>query len=159
LLLVELCQSVAVFVAAGPAGPLGWEAAPPSSSTMTADLRPLPTASKARVEFQRATTPDQAAANAVARALGCRVIERYWPVWSQPDTLTTLVRWILIIEERREYLGRPLRREPAAARSDWADCERQLRVPLAHLTYNARLHGLPTPAIFAAADAAPQSAK
>ena len=122
---------------------------------MPSDLRPLPTASKAIAAFQRAQSPDQAAANAAARALGCRVIERYWPVWSQPDTLTTLVRWILIIEERREYLGRPLRREPAAARSDWANCERQLRVPLAHLIYNARLHGLPMPAAIAMADTPP----
>ncbi len=156
---MQPCQPVAVFVAAGRARPLGWEEAPPPSySAMTADVRPLPTATKARGEFQRVTTPDQAAANAVARALGCRVIERYWPVWSQPDTLTTLVRWIVIVEERREYLGRPLRREPAAARSDWADGERQLRVPLAHLIYNARLHGLPMPTTIAAADIGPASA-
>jgi hypothetical protein len=122
---------------------------------MPADLRPLPTASKPRVVLHRASTPEQAAANAVAKALGCRVIERYWPAWSQPDTLTTLVRWTLLIEDRREYLGRPLRREPAAARSDWADCERQLGVPLAHLIYNARLHGLPMPAAMAAADTPP----
>ncbi|MCZ8012980.1 MAG: hypothetical protein O9319_00215 [Gemmatimonas sp.] len=119
---------------------------------MRSDLLPLPTASKPRIILHRAATPDQAAANAVARALGCRVIERHWPAWSQSDTLTTLVRWTLIVEERREYLGRPLRREPAAARSDWADCERQLGVPLAHLILNARLHGLPMPAAIATAD-------
>jgi hypothetical protein len=119
---------------------------------MHSDLRPLPTASKGRVVLQRAPSPEQVAANAAAKALGCRVIERFWPTWSQTDTLTTLVRWTLIVEDRREYLGRPLRREPAAARSDWADCERQLGVPLAHLIYNARLHGLPMPAAMAAAD-------
>lgn len=119
---------------------------------MSADLRPLPTSSKPRVVLHRVATPDQVAANAVARALGCRVIERHWPAWSQSDTLTTLVRWTLIVEDRREYLGRPLRRDPAAARSDWADCERQLGVPLAHLVLNARLHGLPMPAAIAAAD-------
>ena len=119
---------------------------------MNSDLRLLPTASKPRVVLHRATTPEQVAANSVARALGCRVIERRWPTWSQPDTLTTLVRWTLIVEERREHLGRPLRRDPASARSDWADCERQLGVPLAHLILNARLHGLPMPAATGAAD-------
>ena len=128
---------------------------PPCPTDMTADLRPLPTASKPRVVLHRATTPEQVAANAVARALGCRVIERCWPTWSQPDTLTTLVRWTLIVEERREHLGRPLRRDPASARSDWADCERRLGVPLAHLICNARLHGLPIPAAIALTDALP----
>jgi hypothetical protein len=119
---------------------------------MTADLRPLPTASKPRVVLHRVACPEQVAANAEARALGCRVIERCWPAWSQPDTLTTLVRWTLILEERREHLGRPLRRDPASARSDWADCERRLGVPFAHLIFNARRHGLPMPAAIAVAD-------
>lgn len=119
---------------------------------MTLEIRPLPTASKQRAAAQRVPSEYQVFANAVAKALGCRVIERRWPAWSQPDTLTTLLRWTLIIEDRREYLGRPLCRVPGAARSDWADCERQLGAPLAHLINNARLHSLPAPAAIAAAD-------
>lgn len=120
---------------------------------MPADLRPLPTATKVKAVSLQPVSPERATANTIARALGCRVIERYWPVWSPGDTLTTLVRWTLIVEDRREHLGRALRREFASLRSDWADCERQLGVPLAHLIYNARLHRLPMPATIAAADA------
>lgn len=120
---------------------------------MQSDLRPLPTASKAKIALERHPNTDQAFANTAAGALGCRVVERYWPAWSPGDTLTTLVRWTLIVEDRREHLGRPLRREAAALRSDWADCERQLGVPLAHLINNARLHRLPLPKLISAADA------
>jgi hypothetical protein len=125
---------------------------------MPGDLRALPTASKVKQILQRAPNEEQAAANAVARALGCRVIERYWPTWSRSDTLEMLVRWTLVVADRREYLGRPLRRDMRALRSDWADCERLLRVPFAHLMYNARRHGLPMPTASAAADIDPTQA-
>lgn len=124
---------------------------------MPSDLRLLPTASKATQIVQRPPNEEQAAANSVARALGCRVIERRWPAWSRADTLEMLVRWTLVVEDRRGYLGRPLRKDPGTLRSDWADCERALRVPFAHLMYNARRHGLPTPATLAKADDEPHS--
>lgn len=119
---------------------------------MPRELRPLPTSSKVKLVAQHAPSEDKVAANTAARALGCRVIERFWPAWSKADTIEMLVRWTLIVQDRREIVGRPLRRDLGAQRSDWADCERKLRVPLAHLLYNARIHRLPMPVTVAAAD-------
>jgi hypothetical protein len=117
--------------------------------------RPLPMGSKGLPAHfaQRSITADQAAANSLARSLGCRVIEKHsWPIWSFTDTMTMLVRWTILVEEKRDYLGRPLRRELMGLRSDWADIERQLRVPLAHLAYNATIHKLSPPNLVPSAD-------
>ena len=95
---------------------------------------------------------ESAAANQLARSLGCRVIDRLWPAWTEADTREALIRWAALLEDRRAYLGRPLRVSLADQRSDWADVERQLRVPLAHLAYNAALWKLGQPATQAIAD-------
>lgn len=114
---------------------------------MTA-TRPLPMASKGSMPQVaiRSVTTDQLDANKLARELGCRVVERYWPEWPAADTLNLLTRWTQLLEEKRAYLGRPLRREIVGYRSDYADIERLLRVPVAHLAYNAKRFGLPAPA-------------
>jgi hypothetical protein len=99
------------------------------------------TLAQLRLQTSSAASPaDAIVALSVARVRQTREPQRLWPRWTRDDTLDAFDLWESAVVSRMSSLDRVL------GPRDWQALERTvLRGPVAHLVYNARLHGYPEP--------------
>lgn len=99
------------------------------------------TLAQLRKQTASAASPaDAIVALSIARVRQTREPQRLWPRWSREGTLDAFDLWESAVVSRMSSLDRAL------GPRDWQELERTvLRGPVAHLVYNARLHGYPEP--------------